>query len=61
MDRFLFVFGLIVFVASFIFFVMNIIGEYNGISFIVSILGTLNGMIAIGVSEILRKLKNVKV
>jgi hypothetical protein len=46
MDRFLLAFGLIVFGISFIFMVMNFVGEYNGEGFIVSIFGMLNASIA---------------
>lgn len=59
MDRFLLAFGLIVFVISFIFLVMNFVGEYDGQTFIVSVLGMLNASIAICVSEILNKVNNI--
>lgn len=60
MDRVLFVFGILVFFFSFIFFVMNFIGEYDGISMIIAIFAMLNASIAIGVSEILSRTKNLK-
>lgn len=59
MDRFLLAFGLIVFGMSFIFMVMNFVGEYDGQGFIVSIFGMLNASIAISVSEILRKVNTI--
>lgn len=59
MDRFLLAFGLIVFVISFIFMVMNFVGEYGGQGFIVSILVMLNASIAICVSEILNKVNAI--
>jgi hypothetical protein len=60
MDRFLFVFGILVFILSFIFFVMNFLGEYDGTAMIISIFAMLNASIAIGVSEILSRTKNLK-
>ncbi|MDX1805866.1 MAG: hypothetical protein R3267_02415 [Paenisporosarcina sp.] len=60
MDRVLFVFGILVFFFSFIFFVMNFIGEYDGITMIIAIFAMLNASIAIGVSEILSRTKNLK-
>ncbi|GEM04043.1 hypothetical protein HMI01_10310 [Halolactibacillus miurensis] len=57
MDRFLFVFGLVVFLICVIFFVMNVFTQYYGLSFILSVFGMLNASIAIGVSEILRALQ----
>ncbi|MFS1515355.1 hypothetical protein V1503_02380 [Bacillus sp. SCS-151] len=57
MERFLFLFGIIVLAFSAIFFVMIFIGEYDGATLIMSVLGMLNGSIAIGVSEILGRLK----
>ena len=59
MDRFLLIFGIGVFAISFIFFIMNFIGEYNESALIVSIFGMLNASVAIGVSEILSKMKNI--
>lgn len=59
MDRFLLAFGLLVFVTSLIFMVMNFIGEYDGQGFIVSVFGMLNASIAICVSEILRKVISI--
>jgi len=60
LDRILFVFGILVFFISFIFFVMNFIGEYDGTTMIISIFAMLNASIAIGVSEILSRTKNLK-
>ncbi|MDZ5710791.1 hypothetical protein [Jeotgalibacillus haloalkalitolerans] len=57
MDRFLLIFGLLMFAGGFIFFLMNFISEYESTVFIVSIMVMLNAAIAIGVSEILSKLK----
>lgn len=57
MDRFLFIFGIVVFAISLFILIMNFIGEYNGLTLIVSIIGMLNASIAIGVSEILSKMK----
>ena len=59
MDRFLLAFGFIVFVISFIFMVMNFVGEYDGQAFIVSILVMLNAIIAICVAEILNKVNAI--
>ncbi|MGM7684799.1 hypothetical protein ACSVDA_22075 [Cytobacillus sp. Hm23] len=53
----MFLFGIIVLGFSSIFFVVNFMGEYDGATLIMSVLGMLNGSIAIGVSEILGKLK----
>lgn len=53
MDRFLFVFGLILFAICLIFFVMNFIGDYDGMMLIGTLFGMLNASIAIGVSQIL--------
>lgn len=55
MARFLFIFGVAVFVICFIFFVMNFIGEYSESALIISVLGMLNASIAIGVAELLTK------
>lgn len=60
MDRLLFIFGIVVFFFSFIFFVMNFFAEYNGLAMIISVLVMLNASIAIGVSEILLRTKNLK-
>ena len=60
MDRFLFIFGIVVFAFCLIFLIMNFIGEYDGQTLIVAIFGMLNASIAIGVSEILSKIKNTK-
>lgn len=59
MDRVLFVFGILIFFFSLMFFVMNFIGEYDGIVLIVSLFGMLNAGIAIGVSELLSRIKNL--
>ena len=60
MDRFLLIFGIVVFAISLIFFIMNFIGEYNELSLIVSIFGMLNASVAIGVSEIISTVKTLK-
>ncbi|MBD8069118.1 hypothetical protein [Bacillus sp. PS06] len=60
MDRLLFVFGLLMFIFCLIFFVMNFIGEYDGMTLIWTLFGMLNAGIAIGVSEILSTLKYKK-
>ena len=60
MDRILFVFGILVLLFSFIFLVMNFIGEYDGTDMIIAIFAMLNASIAIGVSEILSRTKNLK-
>ena len=60
MDRFLFIFGIVVFSSCLIFFIMNFIGEYNELTLIVSIFGMLNASVAIGVSEIISTVKNLK-
>ncbi len=60
MDRFLFIFGIVVFAISLIFLIMNFIGEYNGLTLIVSIFGMLNASVAMGVSEIISTVKNLK-
>ncbi|KPB03095.1 MULTISPECIES: hypothetical protein [unclassified Bacillus (in: firmicutes)] len=59
MDRFLFVFGIIVFFFSFIFFVMNFFSDYEGTTMVGSLLVMLNAGIAIGVSEILSRTKKL--
>lgn len=60
MDRLLFLFGIVVFFFSFIFFVMNFFTQYDGITMFFSVLAMLNASIAIGVSEILLRTKNLK-
>ena len=60
MDRFLYLFGIVVFFFSFIFFVMNFFTGYDGTAMIFSVLAMLNASIAIGVSEILTRTKNLK-
>lgn len=60
MDRSIFIFGIVVFFFSFIFFVMNFIGEYYGIAMIISVFAMLNASIAIGASEILTRTKSLK-
>ena len=60
MDRFLFIFGIVVFAISLIFLIMNFIGEYDGQTLIVSIFEMLNASVAMGVSEIISTVKNVK-
>jgi hypothetical protein len=58
MERFIFIFGILVFFFSFIFFVMNFVGDYDGVAMVISVFAMLNASIAIGVSEILTRLKN---
>lgn len=53
------IFGLLVFTGGFIFFVMNLIGDYEDIVFIGSVVVMLNAAIAIGVSEVLGRLSKV--
>lgn len=60
MDRFLFVFGIIIFFFSFIFFVMNYFTNYEDTTMIGSVLIMLNASIAMCVSEILTRIKNIK-
>ena len=60
MDRFLLIFGIVVFAISLIFLIMNFIGEYNELTLIVSIFGMLNASVAIGVSEIISTIKTLK-
>ena len=60
MDRFLLIFGIVVFAISLIFLIMNFIGEYNELALIVSIFGMLNASVAIGVSEIISTVKTLK-
>jgi uncharacterized membrane protein YhhN len=60
MDRFLFVFGVIVFFFSFVFFVMNFFTNYEDTTMIGSVLIMLNASIAMCVSEILTRIKNIK-
>jgi|GEM_PF-3782746 len=59
MDRVLFLFGLLMFLFSFIFFVMNFFGNYDRTTMIVSVFGKLNSGIAMGVAEILSKIKKL--
>ena len=59
-DRFLFIFGIVVFAISLIFLITNFIGEYNGLTLIVSILGMLTASVAIGGSKVISTLKNLK-
>ncbi|MGD6873084.1 hypothetical protein ACQCU1_12975 [Sutcliffiella horikoshii] len=60
MDRLLFIFGLIVFFISFIFFVMNFVTDYEDTTMVGSVLVMLNAGIAMGVAEILNRTKNLK-
>ncbi|MGB2992537.1 MAG: hypothetical protein WBB47_07895 [Paenisporosarcina sp.] len=60
MDRFLFIIGIAVFAISLFILVMNFIGDYDEQALIVSVLGMLNASIAMGVSEILSKMKNIQ-
>ena len=60
MDRFLLIFGIVVFAISLIFLIMNFIGEYDGLTLIVSIFGMLNASVAMGVSEIISTVKDLK-
>ena len=59
MDRILFVFGILVLFFSFIFLVMNSFGEYDGTAMIITIFAMLNASIAMGVSELLSRTKNL--
>lgn len=60
MERLLFVFGIIVFFISFIFFIMNFFTDYDSTAMIGSVLIMLNASIAMCVSEILTRIKNIK-
>lgn len=60
LNRFLFVFGLIFFAFCLIFFVMNFIGDYDGMTLIWTLFGMLNASIAMGISEILSIVKGKK-
>ncbi|WP_042147166.1 hypothetical protein [Paucisalibacillus sp. EB02] len=60
MDRFLFVFGLLIFVICLIFFVKNFIGDYDEMVLMWTLLGMLNASIAMGVSEIIGVMKGKK-
>ncbi len=60
MERLLFVFGIIVFFFSFIFFIMNFFTDYDSTAMIGSVLIMLNASIAMCVSEILTRIKNIK-
>ncbi|WP_033543677.1 hypothetical protein [Planococcus sp. CAU13] len=53
--RFLWVFGVLMFIACFIFFVMNFMGGFSGITLVVTLFGMLNAGIAIGVAELLNR------
>jgi hypothetical protein len=57
LDRFLFISGLLIFAFCLIFFVMNFVGEYDGMTLIWTLFGMLNASIAMGVSEILSVVK----
>ncbi|MGD6780983.1 hypothetical protein ACQCT3_15875 [Sutcliffiella horikoshii] len=57
MDRFLYVFGILVFFFSFVFFVMNFFADYDSTAMVGSVLVMLNGSIAMGVAEILTRIK----
>lgn len=59
MDRLLFVFGLIVFIVSFIFFVMNFVGEFDGMMMVITIFLMMNAGIAMGISELLQRTKRI--
>lgn len=60
MDRLLFAFGLIVFAGCSLFFIMNFFTEYDGNAFVFTLFGMLNASIAMGVAEILSRLKSQK-
>lgn len=60
MDRFLFIFGLIILAFCLVFFVMNFVGEYDGMTLIWTLFGMLNASIAMGVSEIISMVKDKK-
>ncbi len=60
MDRFLFVFGMIVFFFSFIFFIMNFFSDYDSTTMIGSVLIMFNASIAMCVSEISTRIKDIK-
>lgn len=58
MDKFLFIFGLLVFIYCSLFFVTDIISGYKGIS--LYLIGMLNAAIAMAVSQVLSKIKDLK-
>ncbi|MCT8138475.1 hypothetical protein H1D32_12425 [Anaerobacillus sp. CMMVII] len=60
MGRFLSIFGTLVFLFAFIFFVMGFFSDSDSVSMIISIFAMLNASIAMGVSEILARTKNLK-
>lgn len=57
MDRFLYILGLLVFIASLVILIMNFFGEFEGMIMVMSLFFMLNASIAIGVSEILTDMK----
>lgn len=61
MAKLLYIFGIAVFAVCFLFFVMNFVGEYSESALIISVLGMLNASIAIGVAELLNKMKDLSV
>ena len=57
MDRFLLIFGIIVFFFSFVFLIFNFVGDYDSMIMVISVLVMLNASIAIGISELLSRTK----
>lgn len=55
MDKFLFIFGGIIFVLCFVFFTMNLFTEYHDVTLVITAFGMLNASIAIGVAMLLNK------
>jgi hypothetical protein len=60
LERFLFVFGLIIFAFCLVFFVVNFLSDFDGMMFILTLFGMLNASIAMGVSKIISVIKGKK-
>ncbi|MGM0834837.1 MAG: hypothetical protein ACQEV7_01690 [Bacillota bacterium] len=58
MSGLLFLFGLVVFGGSLVFFIMNFVGENDGLVFISTLFGMLNASIAMGGAEIIKLQKS---
>ncbi|AQQ53149.1 hypothetical protein [Planococcus lenghuensis] len=57
MSKFLYIFGLLVFIASLIVFIVNFFGGFSGMIMVMALFFMLNASIAMGVSEILTDMK----
>lgn len=55
MDRFLYLFGMLVFAVCFIGFIMSFVGNDGDMLLVGSVFGMLNASIAMGVAEILQR------